>query len=349
VVLLKAEEGRISKGDSALSVEVELFDALDAAEADSAGALGREAQPSLYDRIGWYRLVAEHCALGGKPIVARARHMQRRAWMFLAVDDSKASAWASWYSLRWRPIGEPELFPHILAAFRDGLVAELELAPIEDPAPLVAACRESGWIAFIEPAKANWRADTEELDFEAYWAQRPSKLRNSATRKARAAGLDIRIHETFDAAAWADYESVYRASWKPEEGSPAFLRALAEQEGAAGTLRLGVAHKDGVALAAQLWLVEGGEATIHKLAYRDDAKALSPGTVLSMAMFRHAIDRDRVAAIDYGTGDEPYKADWMDERRTLWRVRAYNRRTPTGLARAARRGASSLVRRLVSR
>ena len=153
-------------------------------------------------------------------------------------------------------------------------------------------------------------------DFDAYWAKRPAQLRNTAKRKAKAAGLEIDIHDRFDEAAWADYEAVYRASWKPDEGSFPFLRALAEQEGAAGTLRLGVARKDGRPVAVQLWLVENGEATIHKLAYAEDAKALSPGTILGMAMFRHALDKDRVRRIDYGTGDEPYKADWMAEKRT---------------------------------
>lgn len=332
-----------------MSVEVKLFDSVNEAAADAAGGLDRAAQASLYDRLLWYRLVEEHCDLPGKPIVARARHMRDEAWMFLAVEDRRASAWASWYSLRWRPVGEAYLFQHILAALRDGLVPALDLAPMEETEPLVAACRESGWVPFVEPAKANWRALTEGMDFEAYWAKRPGKLRSTAKRKAKAAGLEIGIFDRFDAAAWADYESVYAASWKPDEGSPAFLRALAEQEGAAGTLRLGIARKDGKPLAAQLWLVEDGEATIHKLAYREDAKGLSPGTVLSMAMFRHALDEDRVAVIDYGTGDEPYKADWMDERRTLWRVRAYNRRTLRGLAGAARRAASSLVGRTLSR
>ena len=340
---------RPCRGDSALSVEVELFDELEAAERDAGGALDRAAQPSLFDRLDWYRLLAEHCELPGKPIVARASHMQQRAWMFLAVADRKASAWANWYSLRWRPIGDPALFRHILAAFRDGLVPMLELAPLEATDALVEACRDSGWIAFVEPATANWFAATDGLDFAAYWAKRPAKLRNTAERKAKSAALEIAVHERFEPEPWAEYQAVYEASWKPEEGSPAFLRALAEQEGAAGTLRLGIARKDGEAVATQLWLVENGEATIHKLAYREEAKALSPGTVLSMAMFRHVLDRDRVSRIDYGTGDESYKADWMDERRSLWRVTAYNRRTLRGLAGATRHAASSLVRRRRSR
>jgi hypothetical protein len=328
---------------------VKLFDSVNEAAADAAGALDRRAQPSLYDRLDWYRLLAEHCPLPGRPIVARARQTSHEAWMFLAVDNRRASGWASWYSLRWRPIGEPALFRYILAALRDGGVAALDLAPLEDARPFVAACRESGWIPLVEPGKANWRAFTDGMDFDAYWAKRPGKLRSTARRKARAAGLEIEIFDRFDAGAWAEYESVYAASWKPDEGAPAFVRALAEQEGAAGTLRLGIARKDGTPLAAQLWLVEHGEATIHKLAYREDAKGLSPGTVLSMAMFRRALDEDGVAIIDYGTGDEPYKADWMDERRTLWRVRAYNRRTLRGLAGAACRAASSLVGRRLSR
>ena len=106
-----------------------------------------------------------------------------------------------------------------------------------------------------------------------------------------------------------------------------------------------MARKDGSPLAVQLWLVENGEATIHKLAYREDAKELSPGTILGEAMFRRAIDRDRVRVIDYGTGDDAYKRDWMEERRPLWRLQAFNPGTLRGLAGTAR----ALAGRLRSR
>ena len=157
------------------------------------------------------------------------------------------------------------------------------------------------------------------------------------------------IYDRFDESAWADYEEVYRQSWKPEEGSFPFLRALARQEGAAGTLRLGVARKDGRPVAVQLWLVENGEATIHKLAYAESAKAMSPGTLLGMEMFRRALDEDHVRTIDYGTGDDAYKKDWMAERRVLWQIEAFNPKTLRGLAGAARATASTLVRRARSR
>jgi CelD/BcsL family acetyltransferase involved in cellulose biosynthesis len=334
-----------------VTVNVELFDDLDSVARDAGGRLDRDAQPSLFDRLDWFRLLERHCPPAGKLVALRGRNGERSAWLFLAIDHPVARPYSAWYSLRFGPVGDAEgdLMTAMAAAVRDGGVAEVDLAPLEDAEPLRASFRAAGFLTFVAPKTGNWRADTEGLDFEAYWAKRPARLRNTAKRRAKSAGLEIEIFDRFEESAWAEYEAVYRASWKPEEGSFPFLRALAAQEGAAGTLRLGIARKDGRPVAAQLWLVENGEATIHKLAYAEEAKAMSPGTLLGMAMFRRALDVDRVRTIDYGTGDEPYKADWMDERRTLWRLTAYNPRTLRGLIGAARASASALVARRGSR
>lgn len=321
-----------------MTVNIDLFDDLDAVAAAAGGALGRAAQPCLFHRLDWFRLVAAHCPPPGRLLAMRGSKGGESAWLFLAVDGREARPWGAWYSLRFDAIGsrDPDVMTALAAALRDGGLAEIELAPLADPEPLLAGLRAAGWVAAAEPKTANWRIDTSGMDFAAYWAGRPGKLRSTAKRRAKAAGLEVAVHDRFDPSAWADYEAVYRASWKPEEGSFPFLRALAEQEGAAGTLRLGVAKKEGRPIAAQLWTVEGGEAIIHKLAYAEDSKALSPGTILSEAMFRHALDEDRVSAIDYGTGDEAYKADWMAQRRTLWRLTAHNPRTFAGLFGAAK-------------
>ena len=66
-------------------------------------------------------------------------------------------------------------------------------------------------------------------------------------------------------------------------------------------------------------------------------------------MFRAALDDDRVSRIDYGTGDDGYKRDWMGERATLWRLEAFNLASPRGLLGAARAGLSALVRGARSR
>jgi hypothetical protein len=318
---------------------------------DAAGALDRAAQPSLFSRLVWFRLIHDHCPPRGKLNVLRAREGGRTTWLFLALEGRTARAYAAWYSLRFDAIGDrsADVMTSLATAVRGSGTARVELAPIAMPAPLREAFKHAGWLVFARPKTGNWRISTEGLDFAAYWAARPAQLRNTAKRRARSAGLDIEIYDRFDARAWADYETVYRQSWKPEEGSFPFLRALAEQEGAAGTLRLGVARKDGRPVAVQLWLVENGEATIHKLAYAEGAKAMSPGTLLGMEMFRRALDVDHVRAIDYGTGDDSYKKDWMAERRVLWQIDAFNPKTLRGLVGAARAAASALVRRARSR
>lgn len=322
---------------------VEWFETLDAVAAAAAGALGRDSQSLLFDRLAWFRLIAEHCPPPGRLLAARAGN----TWLFLAAEGRRARAYSAWYSLRVGLIGGCRGAGDIADSARKRL-SGIEFHPVEDPELLASALRGAGWIVRVSPSTASWRADTGGKSFADYWAARPSRLRSTAARKGRTAGLTIEVHRAFDPPAWAAYEAVYRASWKPEEGSFAFLRALAEQEGAAGTLRLGIACKDGEPVAAQLWTVENGTAWIHKLAYREDSRSLSPGTILGEAMFRSAIDEDRVATIDYGTGDEPYKADWMDRRETLWRIEAFNPRTPAGLAGAARAAAGRLVRRLRS-
>jgi hypothetical protein len=326
-------------------VKVELFDDLDAVERDAAGALDRAAQPCLYHRLSWFRLLERHCPPGGQLKVARAEGDGKRAWLFLADGGHNADAYAAWYSLRVGLIGDVNLAPHIAEALGRSGLARMTLSPMEDAAALGAGLAKGGWLSSVAPATGNWIAHTAGLSFDQFWASRPSRVRNTAQRKAKAAALDIAIYDRFDAEAWGAYEAVYRASWKPEEGSFPFLRALARQEGEAGTLRLGIARKDGRPVAAQLWTVESGEATIHKLAYAEDVKSLSPGTVLGMSMFRRAIDADRVRLIDYGTGDDAYKRDWMDERRQLWGLTAFNRRSLRGLAGVARQ----LVARAVSR
>ena len=334
-----------------MPVNIELLDDFESVERDSEGALDRSSRNRLFDRLEYYRLIAEHCPPLGKLVVLAGRNGDRSAWLFLAIEGVRARAYAAWYTLRFGVAGDvdDDVMTAMAATLRDGGIASVELAPLEEFEPLRQAFRKAGWLVQVSEKTGNWQVPTEGKSFDTFWAERPAQLRNTAKRRAKAIDLDIEVHRQFSESAWADYETVYRSSWKPEEGSFPFLRALAEQEGAAGTLRLGIAKKDGQPIAAQLWLVENGQATIHKLAYSESEKGLSPGTLLSVAMFRHVLDEDRVKLIDYGTGDERYKADWMTERRPLWRLVAYNPRSLKGLAGVARATASALVRRLRSR
>lgn len=335
------------------SVRTALFHDLDAVARDAAGALDRAAQPSLYDRLDWLRLTGEHVLPAAGLVAARAGAGEEGTWLFLRDEGRRrARPFAGWYTLSHAPVFTPGLPFERRAALLRVLAGALrgfdriDLAPLKEDvaAELREAFGAMSWWAVERTATANWTTPVGGRSFDDYWAARPSKLRNTVRRRGKGGELTTRIFDRYDEAAWAAYEAVYAGSWKPAEGSPAFLRALARIEGAAGTLRLGIAYRGGRPVAGQFWTVENGVAVIHKLAYLEAERARSPGTLLSHAMFAHVIDRDRPDAIDYGNGDEPYKADWMTERRMLRRLTLFNARTVSGVARAAAAGVRALAR-----
>lgn len=343
-----------------MPVKVEHFVDLEEVAADAAGALDPQAQASLYDTLDWFALTQEHILAETPLHVVRAWSEAGSAWLFLANRGrGAADPFGSWYTLAYAPIFAGSLSDAdravLLAALARALkprFSRISLHPLAegDLDLLRKAFGAGGWLTHSAEKTANWIAHTQGDDFDAYWAKRPGQLRNTVRRKTGKANLTIRLLDTYDAEAWDAYEAVFAASWKGDEGSPAFLRALAERTAAWGRMRMALAHDaSGQPLAAQFWTIDGPPdariATIHKLAYVDAAKALSPGSILSHAMFRHVIDRDRPAIIDFGTGDDPYKADWMDEKRVLHTLEAYNPASLRGLAAYTRTRAGALVAR----
>jgi CelD/BcsL family acetyltransferase involved in cellulose biosynthesis len=81
--------------------------------------------------------------------------------------------------------------------------------------------------------------------------------------------------------------------------------------------------------------VENGAALIHKLAHDERHLQASPGTLLSAALFQYVIDVDRVDLIDFGTGNDAYKAEWMEEVRQRYRLELFWPNHPANWARIA--------------
>ena len=315
-----------------------------------ARLLGVETSATPFDRLAWWQGLVSHCGID--PLLAVAQDGDDRAVLALSSSGGRLEALANCYSFHVRPVISPGADrTMLLGAIADDLAIRtgaLSLAglPAEDgSAQAVArAFRKAGWLVFSEACDQNHVLHLGGRTYAEYLAERPGQLRTTLKRKA--AKLECEIHETFDAEIWADYEAIYAQSWKPIEGSPLFLRDFAQAESAAGRLRLGIARHEGKAIAAQLWTVEGHAAFIHKLAYLTDASGLSPGSVLSAALFAHVIERDQVTMIDFGTGDDGYKRDWMEDVRPRYRLDMFRAGKPGNWPAIVRLLARRLARRV---
>ncbi len=286
-------------------------------------ALNAPAEQAPFDRAEWYALLAD---TGLTPLIAFASDAVNAAALALTEDRGRIAPLRNWYSFTWRqlaPAGAAgdRLLEAIARQLKSrGYRVTLEPVPGEDGSAerLARAFRAAGWRVSAQPCDTNHVLPVRGRCFADYWESRPGSLRTTLKRKGKK--VETQVLTRFDPQVWADYEAIYAASWKPAEDQLAMLRAFAEAEGAAGRLRLGVARAEGQAIAAQCWTVENSIAYIHKLAHLESHKALSAGTTLSAALFRHVIDVDKVDLVDFGTGDQSYKADWMEAVRPRFRI-----------------------------
>ncbi len=229
------------------------------------------------------------------------------------------------------------------------------LAKDSGEALLVAgALRAAGFRVQTYANSYNRYEDTAGLSYADYFAARSANLRYSVRRRQRAlhkAGeveISLCSGEAGMAEALRGYVEVARASWK-EAGTMISdetlqLIALVARHGA---LRLGVLRLDGVAVAAQFWIVAGGVAHCARLAYHEGYRHLAVGVVLTNHMIAHVLDQDRAAAIDFGFGPEDYKGGWMKSARDYVGFMAFNPGTVRGVVHGLKNILGQPVKRAV--
>ena len=221
----------------------------------------------------------------------------------------------------------------------------IELRPMHANAALLGmlmpALRNHGYLCDTFHVSTNWYLPCAGLRGPDYLASRPSRLLNTLRRcrKRLLAEPGFRLDivttgEALDAALNA-YNKVYAQSWKEPEPFPDFIPQLCRMSAEHGWLRFGVLSLNGEPVAAQIWFVKDGTASIYKLAYDSRFARLGVGTVLTAALAEHALDVDKVCEIDFLTGDDAYKAEWMTHSRPLVGLIAFDTRSPSGLLSAA--------------
>ncbi|MBF0266835.1 MAG: GNAT family N-acetyltransferase [Gammaproteobacteria bacterium] len=190
--------------------------------------------------------------------------------------------------------------------------------------------------------------------YEQYFQQRPSKLQNTIKRKTKqlrkTESHHLQIHTSYDdiKAQLSNYDTIYQKSWKPDEYSYQFIHDLMLTFAQQNKTRLGIAMINNEPAAAQFWLVHNQEALIVKLAHDPKFQNLSIGTILTNAMFQYVIEIDQVHKIDFLTGNDSYKKDWMTEQQDFYSVTAYNNKTIKGLALSLKYQAKTNIKKWMS-
>jgi len=186
---------------------------------------------------------------------------------------------------------------------------------------LASAMQEEGIRTYRGFRFYNWTHVIDGQSFDDYMADRSPKVRNTIARKARKLQREqdyqIRIYQGQDTEkAITEYHGVYKSSWKANELYREFLEGLIRHFDQSGWLRMGVLYIQNQPAAAQLWFVVNGKASIFRLAYDEQWKHYSPGSILTRFMMQYTIDTDKVTELDFLTGNEAYKQDWMSMRKS---------------------------------
>jgi len=323
---------------------------------DDPGAAGLFSQSRcFFTSRAWFDVVAAH----GLPEGTRPRFLLVRTeggcGLFPMRAGGPLQALTTPYTCLWEPLISGERAP-VFAAFARACRAfptvRLDALDQAVAADIAEAAAGAGLTAARFAHFGNWHETIGDRGWSGYLARRPGALRETVRRRTRRveALTDQRFHLFRDDTGLDEgieaFETIYARSWKEPEPFPRFNPAQIRAAVALGIGRLGVWWIDGVPAAAQFWIVEHGQATVLKLAHDESFKTHSLGTVLTARMIRHMIETDGAMALDFGRGDDPYKKDWVSERRQREGVLLINPRLPGGMAALVWHGLGRLRARL---
>ena len=335
------------------------FAALDALPEHALNMLSAAGDECFFDGLPWFQSLSRHALDAGDQVriycvedVPRSegfqlilpmlvRNTPRRLW-----KPRKLCSLSNYYSSLFGPVSNGNIVPKTAEELMRTIASEsprwdqIELRPLDHDSRsfrlLVESLQAAGYVVQTYFCFGNWYLKVQDRNYEQYFLGLPAILKNTVNRKQKKlaksgrAKLEIVTGGNLLDYAIEAFESVYRASWKTPEPYPEFVPGLIRMCAKTGALRLGLIHVDGQPAAAQLWIVQNRSALIYKLAYDERFEELSVGTILTAALMKHVIDVDKVAEVDYLTGDDAYKKNWMSHRRERWGILAMNPRTPLG-------------------
>ena len=305
--------------------------------------LCRKAIP-IFLRERWFDLFEQHVAhaddclrlplaanqhTGTEPRFIALRQSRNTSRFTTAALHSTANYYSPFYGIANSPLDdEPDL-----AGLSADSIRQLKQYDSINLVPLLAQQAKSwqrafeaiGFKAHLYHHSDNWY-EPDISNINQYWQRRPSKLKNTIKRKqelmTKTGGFSTQIFAAGTNAefmtALIDYHLVYQQSWKISEPTPAFIDAICQYAWQQHELRIGVLYQHAQPVAAQIWFVCDKTAYIFKLAYVPGFTQFSPGTVLMAQLLEHVISIDGVNCVDFLTGNDNYKKDWMSCSRKIF-------------------------------
>jgi hypothetical protein len=338
-------------------VRVEVFAAFDALPAEMPDLLDQ----TLFANPAWWRCVQAEarpvrqtpcfalCRIGGRPAALLPLWRSARGALS-SLTTPYSCLYSVWLASDLTQMKRTAALRALMLFCGSSAVTRLEAldADAASTGLLIQGAKQAGLYVLRFAHFGNWHEDVAGLGWAAYLARRPGALRETIRRRLRQADRHpdaaLTIIEGLDGleAGIAAYETVFGRSWKQPEPYPRFNATLMRALAPSGSLRLGVWAVAGRPIAVQFWVVEGGRATVLKLAHDETFKALSPGTVLTALMLRRFLDQEHVTKIDFGRGDDGYKQGWTAERRQRIGLLLINPWRPAGWVELARHGLGRL-------
>lgn len=321
-----------------------------------AALFQRAQEESFFFSLAWYQNFVSTINAPGRSLrIYAAESLEAEPLGVLLMEQERGRRFVSrelkglqnYYTSLFGPILNERHPATALQALTETVSREgwdcIDLHPLEADlsSALVDAFKAAGMFAYRYFCFGNWYLKVNDRSYQEYFSSLPSVLKNTIIRKRKQSSARVRVEIITDRAGLQSgieaYHTIYNVSWKLAEPYPHFITGLMETCAEMGWLRLGILRVDNEPAAAQLWIVNAGLASIYKLAYDERFAKLSVGSLLTAHLMQHALDVDRVREVDYLSGDDAYKKDWMSDRRERFGVVALNPRTVKGLVLIAQR------------
>lgn len=205
----------------------------------------------------------------------------------------------------------------------------------------------AGWIPRSYHKHVNCYETVAGDNYNDYLQRRPSQLKNTIRRKRKLldkeADSSLNIYSTVKEVAdhFSEFCLVYEQSWKGEESHPEFINQILQDLAGIGKAKLAILSVNEEPAAAQIWLKIGSAWGVFKLAYTPQFKRYSVGTLLTAGLLEHLLAESNVSEIDFLSGDDAYKRDWVDSKREHVGVELVNSNTLIGKLLSFKRRLSS--------